>query len=68
MAVFDADFSPCTDFVYQTVYHMERDPQLGFVQVGAGLHAGGSWIVKLTQSHPLHSRRPGLYGRILDPQ
>ena len=34
VAIFDADFEPCTDFVYQTVYHMEQDPQLGFVQVG----------------------------------
>lgn len=32
VAVFDADFYPPRDYLYQTVYHMERNPGLGFVQ------------------------------------
>ncbi|GAX78764.1 hypothetical protein CEUSTIGMA_g6201.t1 [Chlamydomonas eustigma] len=31
-AIFDADFKPPVDFLYQTVYHMIQDPTIGFVQ------------------------------------
>jgi len=32
VAVFDADFHPPRDYLYQTVYHMEENANLGFVQ------------------------------------
>jgi cellulose synthase/poly-beta-1,6-N-acetylglucosamine synthase-like glycosyltransferase len=32
VAVFDADFEMAPDFLYQTVYHMMKDPRLAFVQ------------------------------------
>lgn len=32
VAVFDADFEMPPDFLYQTVWHMEEDARLGFVQ------------------------------------
>lgn len=32
VAVLDADFDPPVDFLYQTVWHMEKDPKLAFVQ------------------------------------
>jgi beta-mannan synthase len=32
LAIFDADFDPPADFLYQTIYHMERNRRLGFVQ------------------------------------
>jgi cellulose synthase/poly-beta-1,6-N-acetylglucosamine synthase-like glycosyltransferase len=31
-AIFDADFEPPEDFLYQTIHHLQRDPKLGFVQ------------------------------------
>eukprot|EP00775_Hariotina_reticulata_P008524 gene8524-8706_t len=32
VAVFDADFEMPADFLYQTIYHMQRDRKLAFVQ------------------------------------
>jgi len=32
VAVFDADFSPPKDYLFQTVHNMESNPSLGFVQ------------------------------------
>lgn len=32
VAIFDADFEPPEDFLYQTVVHMVRDDSLAFVQ------------------------------------
>jgi beta-mannan synthase len=32
VAIFDADFEPPEDFLYQTVIHMKKDPRLAFVQ------------------------------------
>jgi beta-mannan synthase len=32
VAIFDADFEPPVDFLYQTVIHMQRDDNLAFVQ------------------------------------
>ena len=27
-----SDFVPPVDFLYQTIYHMEKEPEVGFVQ------------------------------------
>lgn len=32
VAVFDADFEMPADFLYQTIWHMQQDSRLGFVQ------------------------------------
>lgn len=32
VAVFDADFEMPPDFLYQTIWHMQHDAKLGFVQ------------------------------------
>jgi cellulose synthase/poly-beta-1,6-N-acetylglucosamine synthase-like glycosyltransferase len=32
VAVFDADFEMPPDFLFQTIWHMQQDSRLGFVQ------------------------------------
>lgn len=54
-AVFDADFEPPVDYLYQTIWHMEADARLAFVQ-GRWAYTNGSdsaltWFQRVAQDY-----------------